>query len=154
MFSKDIGILMIPTRQQKVFVVDDERIIAFTLVTILQQSGFGAVAFTNPLEALRAAQAEPPDILISDVVMPELSGLDLALQVHAICPNCKIILFSGQTATARLLNVVRENDHSFDFLMKPMYPTELLRAIDNLWSCDSVRAPRSNIAVPQRRQWR
>jgi DNA-binding NtrC family response regulator len=123
---------MIPTQQQNVFVVDDERLIASTLATILQQSGFVATAFVNPLEALRAAQTAPPDLLISDVVMPELSGLDLALQLRAICPNCKIILFSGQTATASLLDVVRKNDHSFDFLMKPMHTTDLLRAIRNL----------------------
>jgi len=145
---------MIPTRQQKVFVVDDERAIAFTLATILQQSGFAAAAFTNPVEALRAAQTEPPDLVISDVVMPELSGLDLALQLHAICPNCKIILFSAQTATASLLNAVRENDHHFDFLMKPAHPTDLLRAIRNLCSYDSVCTPRSDVAMLQRRQWR
>ena len=40
--------------------------------------------------------------------MPVLSGLDLALQLHAICPNCKIILFSGQMATAKLLEVMRK----------------------------------------------
>jgi len=135
--SKHQGISKIPARQQRVFVVDDEGLIAFTLAAILEQSGFVAVAFTNPLEALRAAQAEPPDLLISDIVMPELSGLDLGLQLHAICPNCKIIFFSAQAASASLLDLVRGNDHSFDFLMKPVHPTDLLHAIRNLWVSDS-----------------
>jgi DNA-binding NtrC family response regulator len=124
--------LMIPTRQLNVFVVDDERVIASTLATILKQSGFAAVAFTNPFEALRVAEADPPDLLISDVVMPELSGIDLALRMHALCPNCKIMLFSSQSASAGLLDLVRGKESSFDFLMKPVHPTELLRAIRKL----------------------
>ena len=145
---------MIPMGQPKVFVVDDESLVAVTLATILQHHGFVAAAFTNPVEALGAAHANPPDLLISDVVMPELSGLDLALQLHAICPNCKIILFSGQTATARLLKVVRENADHFDFLMKPVHPTDLLRAIRNLCNSGSVFTACAHVAMLQRSQWR
>jgi DNA-binding response OmpR family regulator len=65
----------------RIFVVDDERIIAETLATILMKSGFSAVPFSNPMEALSAAELEAPDLLISDVVMPQLSGIDLATRI-------------------------------------------------------------------------
>lgn len=126
------GVVMASQQQPKVFVVDDERVIAFTLATILTQSGFAATAFTNPLEALQAAQVDCPDLLISDVVMPELSGIDLAIQTRALCPACKVLLFSGQAATADLLDVARKNGHSFELLSKPVHPTDLLAAIRNL----------------------
>ena len=87
----------------RVFVVDDEHVIAFTLATILNQSGFRAIPFTNPLDALEAASLEGPNLLISDVMMPELSGVDLAIRIKSKCPGCKILLFSGQAATADLL---------------------------------------------------
>ena len=90
----------------RVFVVDDEDVIASSLAMILRfQGGFHARSFTNPLEALRAAQLEAPDLLISDVVMPELSGIDLAIQLREYCPDCKVLLFSGQAVTAQLLEV-------------------------------------------------
>jgi CheY-like chemotaxis protein len=57
------------------YVVDDEEVIATTLAKILNQSGFEAVAFTRPLEALRAAEVRCPDFLITDVSMPILNGI-------------------------------------------------------------------------------
>jgi PleD family two-component response regulator len=116
-----------PLRRSKrsVFVVDNERHIAFTLATILQQRGFDAFAFLNSLEALRAAQTMQPDLLISNADMPDLSGPELALQLREVYPKCKIVLFSGPAGTSRLFDVVRRNDHSFDLLMKPDHPTEI-----------------------------
>jgi CheY-like chemotaxis protein len=108
------------------------RVIAFTLVTILTQSGLIATASTNPLEALQAVQVGCPNLLISDVIMPEMSGIDLAIQVRAPCATCKILLFSGQSATADLLEVARKNGHNFDLLSKPIHPTDLLSAIRKL----------------------
>lgn len=61
--------------QPNVFVVDDEEIIASTVAGILNMRGkFHAKAFTKPLEALSAARVEAPDLLITDVAMPLLSG--------------------------------------------------------------------------------
>jgi CheY-like chemotaxis protein len=116
----------------KIFVVDDESVIAHTLATILKQSGFAATAFTNPLEALERAQIEPPDLVVSDVVMPEMSGVDLAVKLKRLSPDCKVLLFSGQAATADLLASARMDGHDFTLLSKPVHPTDLLHAIRNL----------------------
>ena len=113
----------------RVFVVDDEHVIAFTLATILNQSGFRAIPFTNPLDALDAASLEGPNLLISDVMMPELSGVDLAIRIKSKCPGCKILLFSGQAATADLLADARREGHNFKLLSKPVHPSDLLAAI-------------------------
>jgi CheY-like chemotaxis protein len=99
-----------------------------TLATILTQSGFIATAFTNPLEALQAAETDCPDLLISDVVMPELSGIDLAIQTRVLCSACKVLLFSGMAATSDLLEVARKNGHNFELLSKPVHPADLLGA--------------------------
>jgi CheY-like chemotaxis protein len=128
------GSIMASRQQPKVYVVDDERVIAFTLATILTQSGFITAAFTNPLEALQAAQKDCPDLLISDVVMPGLSGIDLAIQMRSLCSTCRVLLFSGQAATADLLEVARKNGNDFELLSKPVHPTDLLAAIRELSS--------------------
>ena len=112
-----------------IFVVDDERIIAETLTAILQKSGFSACAFYNPLDALAAAASAAPDLLISDVVMPQLSGIELAIQLTKLCPDCKVLLFSGQAQTADLLIDARQLGHDFSLLSKPIHPSDLLKQI-------------------------
>jgi CheY-like chemotaxis protein len=107
-------------------VVDDEFVIATTLSTILSRSGFDAVSFTEPLKALEAARAKAPDLLISDVMMPVLSGVELAIRIKTECPDCKVLLFSGQAATANLLEEARRHGHDFELLSKPIHPSEFL----------------------------
>src|ERR1700677_1513397 len=116
----------------RIFVVDDEFIIASTLATILQRNGFDAVFFTEPLAVLPAAREQAPDLLITDVVMPGLSGIDLAIALRLEFPDCKVLLFSGKASTANLLDAAREKGHDFELLSKPIHPTEFLKKIKNV----------------------
>ena len=121
--------------QIRVFVVDDEGVIASSLAMILRfQGGFHATSFTDPMAALQAARIDAPDLLISDVVMPGLTGIDLAIQVQQHCPGCKILLFSGQAATGHLLESVRDRGYNFQLLSKPVHPADLLAKIRDLTS--------------------
>lgn len=112
-----------------IFVVDDEKVISDTLAIILRQNGFIVSAFTNSREALKSARSGVPDLLLSDVVMPELSGIDLAIQIKETCPDCRVLLFSGQAATSDLLQAARDQGHDFHLLSKPVHPADLLRRI-------------------------
>ena len=117
----------------RIFVVDDEHVIASTMALILRFSGgFHATSFNAPLEALLMAKNDQPDLLISDVVMPGLSGIDLAIQLKQQCPNCKILLFSGQAASESLLESARAQGHEFELLSKPVHPAKLLARIQDL----------------------
>ena len=122
----------------RVFVVDDEHVIASTLTAILKMHGFSATFFTSPLEALKAARLKTPDLLISDVEMPGLSGIDLAIQMKAQYPTCKILLFSGQVATLDLLKEARAQGHDFAFLLKPLPPPQLLFEIAKIVNRDGT----------------
>jgi len=116
----------------RIFVVDDEFIIASTLTMILQRNGFDAIFFTEPLAALEAARIKAPDLLITDVVMPGLSGIDLAIALKGEHPQCKVLLFSGQAATADLLESARLRGHDFELLSKPIHPADFLKKIKNV----------------------
>jgi DNA-binding NtrC family response regulator len=134
----------------RVFVVDDEHVIAASLAAILKLHGYSATFFTSALEALAAAQSRAPDLLISDVLMPRLSGVDLAIQIRAECPECKILLFSGQATTQDLLKEARRQGNSFQLLQKPVQPSEMLKSIEAL-TMESVPSVSPRIHLMPRR---
>jgi len=76
---REKGGSLLTRKPLRVFVVDDEQIIANTLALFLEQNGFSARAFFDPLEALIAAKLSHPDLVIADVMMPLLSGIELAI---------------------------------------------------------------------------
>lgn len=110
----------------KVLVADDERVIADTLAMILNQSGFQARAVYSGEKALELAPTFQPDMLISDVIMADLNGIDAAIQIRALLPSIKILLFSGQAATADLLERAHSQGYDFEILAKPVHPQDLL----------------------------
>jgi CheY-like chemotaxis protein len=110
----------------KVLVADDERVIADTLAIILNQSGFEATAVYSGEKAVEIAGSLRPDMLISDVIMTDLNGIDAAIKIRSLLPSCKILLFSGQAATADLLDRARTQGHEFEILAKPVHPQDLL----------------------------
>jgi CheY-like chemotaxis protein len=115
-----------------IYVVDDESVIAKTLAAILARSGYSTRGFTDPHEALKAAHIDPPHLLLSDMMMPGMLEVDLALGIKGHFPPCKVLLFSGTATAADLLQAARDNGHHFDLLTKPIHPSDLLRAIRGL----------------------
>jgi CheY-like chemotaxis protein len=116
-------------RKRTVLVVDDEHLIADTTAEILNDSGFDAVAVYDGEAALERTRAGCPDSLIADVIMPQMNGIDLAKKVKEDCPDTKIFLFSGQAATADLLERARAQGYVFELLAKPLRPEVLLKKL-------------------------
>ena len=108
-----------------VMVVDDEPLVADTLAMILTHAGYRAVRAYDAKTALEMASVRAPDLLISDVAMPEMNGVELALGMVSMAPACKVVLFSGH---ARSVDLLRAYDagHDFPLMAKPMHPTEML----------------------------
>lgn len=114
----------------KVLVADDERHIADTLQAILDKSGFDATAVYDGQAAVDTARVWVPNIFLSDVVMPGLSGIDAAILVSKTQPRCRILLFSGTPRTAEELSLkARAQGYDFEILQKPIHPTELLERL-------------------------
>lgn len=110
-----------------VLVADDEKVIADTLSKILNQCGFSTVAAYDGASALEMAKEIRPELLITDVVMPKLNGIELAKAVTRMNPDCKVLLFSGQAATADLLYKAEAAGYNFTMLFKPIHPADILR---------------------------
>ncbi len=113
-------------KKPKVLVVDDDQTIADTLAVILKKAGFEASAVYTGNGAVERARTERPDLIISDVVMPDMNGIEAAINIRGFLPGCKILLFSGKAETADLLDKARAQGHNFDVLSKPVHPQDLL----------------------------
>jgi len=114
---------------KRIFVVDDEKRIADTLAVILRQRGYDVSAFYDAHTALAQAEMSVPELIISDVIMPGMSGVDMAVLVRERYPTCKILLLSGNVGTLDLLELVRQRGHDFELLAKPIYPGDLLEKV-------------------------
>jgi DNA-binding NtrC family response regulator len=111
----------------RVLVVDDDAVIADSLAVILNANGYHAKAVHSAEDALEESVLLAPDVLISDVIMTGMSGIDLAIHIANTVPTCKIILFSGQVQTANLLAEAAERGYRFELLQKPVPPQVILQ---------------------------
>ena len=115
-----------------VVVVDDERRIADTLALILHSKGYAAAAAHDGASALEICRRKAPDLLISDVLMPDMNGIELAITIRQRFRDCHILLFSGQAETTNILEGARRLGYDFELLAKPLHPEELLLKITAL----------------------
>jgi DNA-binding response OmpR family regulator len=113
----------------RVLVVDDVRIIADTLAQILRNSGFETFVAYNGESAIATAIDVKPHLLISDVFMEEVDGVEAAVRIKSFIPECKVILCSGQPDLANMLYRGRLEEDSFEILHKPIPPHHLLTRI-------------------------
>jgi DNA-binding response OmpR family regulator len=115
-----------PVQPTRVLVVDDERDIADTLVLILRMSGHAARAAYTAEEAIEVAPHFLPHAIITDVMMPGMSGVDLSVWFAEHYPDCKVLLVSGRNSAALLIEASRKGGNDHIILPKPVHPTEIL----------------------------
>lgn len=111
----------------RILVVDDEVLIADTIVQILNRNGFIAEAAYSGAEAIVLAKRHCPELVLSDVMMPHVDGVEAAIAIREHCPDTRIVLFSGQAATVEILARARQRGHEFELLPKPIHPTQLIK---------------------------
>jgi CheY-like chemotaxis protein len=112
-----------------VLVVDDEVGIANSLAEILAGHGYEARAAYSGVDAINYCHELCPDIVVADVVMPKLNGVDTVLAIREFCPEIRILLFSGQAGTSDILARARAKGHNFELLPKPIHPDRLLKTL-------------------------
>lgn len=110
----------------KVLVADDEHVICDTLALILGANGFEAMRAYSGEAAVESARAERPDVVVVDVILSGMSGMEAARQIRALYPGCRTILISGTIASNEMLNEARALGGNLEFLTKPFAPDVLL----------------------------
>ena len=130
-------------------IVDDERMIADTLSVYFRCAGYEAYAAYNGRLGLDAARTLAPKLVLSDVEMPEMDGVSMAMQIRKSQPEVKVLLFSAQTGAANLLRPAEKEGFHFELMQKPMHPDEIVRRVAqalNEQTIDSTEGCISNVA--------
>jgi DNA-binding response OmpR family regulator len=111
---------------QRILVVDDDPLLADTLVQILKNQGFDAIAVYSGQEAVVAARGFQPDSAVMDVMMTGLNGFEAAQSILEHVPACNFLLLSGRPEAGQIIAQERTKGNHFDVLAKPVHPQEVL----------------------------
>jgi CheY-like chemotaxis protein len=113
----------------KILVVDDEKLIADTLTDILEKAGFHVAVAYDGWSALEIAARFQPQYLLSDVLMPRMNGVDLAIAVQKIYPMARVLLLSGQVGISEILLRGQKQGFEFELIAKPIHPLKLIERL-------------------------
>lgn len=116
----------------RILIADDEQLVADTLQLIFSQDGYEVAVAYGGKTAVEKAGQFIPQLFLCDVMMPDMNGVEVAIQVRAILPGCRILLFSGHAGVDDLLRDAGLRGHQFELLLKPIYPAELLEHLRSL----------------------
>jgi DNA-binding NtrC family response regulator len=113
--------------KHKVLVIDDDRIVADTLAEILRLHGFAPVALYSGEEALELVDRFRPDIVLSDICMNQVNGIEAAVRIRELHPECRVILFTASSLTAETRQTIQ--DLGFELLLRPLHPQNVLKTL-------------------------
>lgn len=120
------------SQRHKVLVVDDNEIVADTMTLVLTFGGFDAIGDYDPHHALSLAETGSFDLLLTDVMMPRMSGIELAIAASEAGFVAKVLLMSGVDATTDLLEDARGRGYAFEILPKPTNASEIIAKVGEL----------------------
>lgn len=117
---------------ETILLTEDNKIVRDLARAILEEKGYRVLSASCGKDALQIMQdlVEPPDLVITDVVMPGMSGSELVRKVSALFPGIKILYISGYTGDAIVRHGVLEPDT--EFLQKPFTPADLAEKVRNI----------------------
>ncbi|MEO5340405.1 MAG: response regulator [Magnetococcus sp. MYC-9] len=115
----------------RILVVDDDEIMRTFLVAILRYVGYTVTESDNGLSGLKRLQTDPADLVITDIFMPEMDGLDLLTEILRNHPDSKIIAISGgyRAMNAQLTLKMAQGLGAIDIIAKPFQTSAVLKQV-------------------------
>jgi DNA-binding NtrC family response regulator len=133
--------------QKRILVVDDDESLRWVTQAQLQQSGFQVDAAANGKEALAKIQETPPDLVITDLMMPGMSGVELLKNIRADYPEIIVILVTAFGTVENAVEAMKAG--AYDYITKPVNVEELRlivgRGLEHLDLRQEVRSLRSSL---------
>ena len=117
-------------KMHRILLAEDDDDMRKFLVKALQNAGYDVVSFANGMEAYERLKEEPFTLLLTDIVMPEMDGIELARRAADLDPDLKIMFITGFAAVA--LNPDSEAPKDAKVLSKPFHLKDLVGEIERL----------------------
>ncbi len=111
----------------KVLIVDDERSIRATLAEFVREDGHDVRTAQSAGEALQAIAEDVPDVVVTDIILPHMSGVELLARLHESHPDVQAIMITGEPTVETAVEAVRQG--AFDYLPKPVSSTAVRSAV-------------------------
>ena len=112
----------------KIFVVDDDRFVLESVTTLLTEFGFSVRAFSNGQEAVRQFVLEPVDLVLTDINMPIMDGLELLEKIRFLDRETPVVLMTAYADLDVAVKAIQKG--AFDFIIKPYRPPALLHTVE------------------------
>ncbi len=112
---------------KKIIVIDDEKIVVDMAKRILQAEGYEVDTYTDSQLALAAIQAQPYDLVITDLKMENVSGMDILKEVNRLYPDTRVIMLTAYATLDATIEAIRER--IYDFFPKPVKIEELKHSV-------------------------
>ncbi|MGQ9426681.1 response regulator [Gilvimarinus sp. F26214L] len=109
---------------RKLLIIDDDKIVRQNVAAYLEDSGYLVLEASNGAEGLAIFHSENPEIVLCDLMMPDMSGLDVLKEVHEACPEVPVIVISGVGVMDDVVEALRLG--ASDYLIKPVADMEVL----------------------------
>lgn len=119
---------MIMNNTIEVLIIDDDQDVVDAYQHLLEVSGYKAYAATDPTIALSMLNKNWPGVVVTDMYMPGLSGMELLDKVKALDPDLPVIMITGHGDIPMAVDAVKKG--ALDFLQKPLQPNELLALLE------------------------
>jgi putative two-component system response regulator len=116
------------TKSGRVILVDDDPYVLESVALLLSVSGFEVTSFSNGNEALTLLRQSPPDVVLTDVNMPQMSGIDLLEQIHDFDRDIPVILMTAYAELEMAVSAIKKG--AFDFIIKPFKTPYLIYAVE------------------------
>ena len=133
--------------RRRILIVDDDESLRWVTQVQLQQSGYQVSAAADGDAALRMIEESPPDLVITDLMMPGMSGLELLKRMRAAQPEILVIVVTAFGTVETAVEAMKSG--AFDFITKPVNIDELrltvARGLETLELRDEIRALRTSL---------
>jgi len=117
---------------ETVLVVDDNPLILDIIEDEISYYGYKPIIANSGAEALKLAENEKVDLLLTDIMMPGMNGIDLAKQIIVSCPEVKILFMSGYVCPSLAHQGIPDSEYAF--IQKPFAPNALVKKMRNVLS--------------------
>lgn len=111
-----------------IIIVDDDPFVLKYVSLLLSEKGFIVTPHEKTGEALDSLKAHRTDVVLTDIKMPEISGIELIEKIHAIDPDTPVILMTAYADLDTAIAAIKRG--AFDFIMKPFEPDYLIHSIE------------------------